>query len=114
MQSSLLSDSQSRVLSPPDTRKVLQKLPCVVADEVHHLVLLALCKSCLTWIPIHTSLVKDCIDILITTITSIINLSLTEGSFLSYFKSALVAHLLKKPTLNKDGVKNYRPASVQS
>ena len=49
---------------------------------------------------------KDCIDILIT---AIINLSLTEGSFPSHFKYALVPSLLKKPTLNKDSVKNYRP-----
>ena len=88
--SSCPSDSQSRVLSPPDTRKVLQNLSCVTADEVRHFVLRALCKSSdLDLIP--TSLVKDCIDILITPITTIINLSLTEGSFPSHFKSAQVS-----------------------
>ena len=51
-----------------------------------------------------TSLVKDYIDILITQITSIINLSLTEGSFPPH-----VSPLLKKPSLNKDSMKNYRP-----
>ena len=39
--SSFPSDSHSRVLNPPDTRKVLQNLSCVTADEVRHLVLLA-------------------------------------------------------------------------
>ena len=43
--SSFPSDSHSRVLNPPDTRKVLQNLSCVTADEVRHLVLLAPCKS---------------------------------------------------------------------
>ena len=41
----------------------------------------------------------------------IINLSFTEGSFPSHFKSAHVSPLLKKPSLNKDSMKNYRPVS---
>ena len=85
IRSSFPSDSHSRVLKPPDTRKVLQNLSCVSADEVRHLVLRAPCKSS-DLDPIPTSLVKDCIGILITQITSIINLSLTEGSFPSHFK----------------------------
>ena len=88
----------SRVLNPPDTRKVLQNLSCVSADEVRHLVLRARCKSSDLY-PIPTSLVKDCIDILITPITSIINLSLTEGSFPSHFKSA---HVSPPPLLEKN------------
>ena len=47
--------------------------------------------------PIPTSLVKDCIDILVTLI---VHLSVSEGCFPSHFKSALVSPLLKKPTLN--------------
>ena len=55
---------------------------------------------------------KDYIDILITQITSIINLSLTEDSLPSHFKSAHVSPpFLKKLTLNKDSMKNYRPVS---
>ena len=98
------------MLNPPDTRKALQNLSCVSADEVRYLVLWAPCKSS-DLDPISTSLVRDCIDILITPITSIINLSLTEGSFPSHFKSAHVSPLLKKPFLNKDSMKNYRPVS---
>ena len=104
------SDSHSRVLNPPDTRKVLQNLSCVTADEVCHLVLRAPCKSS-DLDPIPTRLVKDCIDILITPMTSRINLSLTEGSFPSHFKSAHVCPLLKKPSLNKNSMNNYRPVS---
>ena len=40
-----------------------------------------------------------------------INLSLTEGSFPSHFKSGHVSPLLKKSSLNKDSMKNYRPVS---
>ena len=39
------------------------------------------------------------------------NLSLSEGCFPSHFKSALLSPLLKKPTLNKDDMKNYQPVS---
>ena len=77
---------------------------------MRHLVLRALCMSSDLY-PIPTSLLKDCIDILITPITSIINLSLTEGSFPLHFKSAHVSPLLKKPSLNKDSMKNYQPVS---
>ena len=97
IRSSFPSDSHSRVLNPPDTRKVLQNLSCVSADEVRHLVLRAPCKSSDLY-PIPTSLVKDCIDILITPITSIINLSLTEGSFPSHSKSAHVSPPLFEKT----------------
>ena len=63
--------------------------------------------------PIRTSLVKDCIDIITTPITSIINFSLTEGSSPSHFKSAHVSPSppVEKPSLNKDSMKNYRAVS---
>ena len=88
----------------------MENLTCVTEDEVRHLIRLAPCKSS-DLDPIPTSLVKDCIDILVTLITSIVNLSLSEGSFPSHFKSALVSPLLKKSTLDKDNLKNYRPVS---
>ena len=81
---------------------------CVTANEVRHLVLRAPCKSS-DLDPILTSLVKDCIHILIIPITSIINLWLTEGSFPSHLKSAYLSLLLKKPSLTKDSMNGYRP-----
>ena len=94
--SSFPSDSHFRVLNPPDTRKALQNLSCVSTDEVRHFVLRAPCKSS-DLDPIPSSLLKDCIDILITPTTSIISLSFSEGSFPSHFKSARVFPLLKNP-----------------
>ena len=108
--SSFLPDLHSCVLNPPDTRKVLQNLTCVTADEVRCFIPLAPCKSS-DLDPIHTRLVNDCNDILKTLITAIINLLLSEGSFPSHFKSALVSPPLKKHTINKDKMKNYRPLS---
>ena len=44
-------------------------------------------------------------------ITTIINHSLSSGSFPSSFKSAIVRPLLKKVTLDPENLKNYRPVS---
>ena len=57
------------------------------------------------------SLVKDCIDIVITMLSSAVNLSILEGSFTYHFKSALVSPLLTRPTLNKDSMTNHWPVS---
>ena len=56
--------------------------------------------------PIPTGLVKDCIDVLVTPITSIVKLSLSGGFFPSYFNFPLVSPLLKKTNLDKDNPKN--------
>ena len=46
--------------------------------------------------PFPTSLLKDCLDVLIEPITSIINKSLQEGVFPEQFKKAYIKPLLKK------------------
>ena len=111
IRSSFLSGSCSNVLTPPNTREVLHNLSHVTDAEVRCLVLSAPCKS-YDLHPLPTGLVKDCIDVLVTPIVSIVKLSLSEGSFPTHFKSALVSPLLKKPTLNRDAMKNYRPVSA--
>ena len=105
--SSFSSSACSDVLNPPVTGMVLQKLTYATDDEVCRLVLSAPCKSS----DLSTSLVKDRIDILVTPTASIVNLSLSERCFPSHFKSALVSPLLKKPTLNTDNLKDYKPVS---
>ena len=110
IRSSFYSAACSDVLNPSDTGMVLQNLTYVTDDEVRRLVLSAPCKSS-DLDPVPTSLVKDCIDILVTPIVSIVNLSLAERCFPSHFKSALVSPLLKKITMNKDYLKNYGQVS---
>src|SRR5579872_7168966 len=56
-------------------------------------------------------LLKSCIDALIEPITTLINLSLSEGVFPSDFNSALVPPLHKKHSLPKDDLSSYRPIS---
>ena len=55
--------------------------------------------------PIPASLFWACIDILITTLTNIVNYSLQEGSFPNCFKIVHVLPLLKKENLDKTHLK---------
>ena len=61
--------------------------------------------------PIPTTLLYDNLDILLLTITNIINTSLTTGIVPCGLKTATVKRLLKKPSLDKNLLKNYHPIS---
>ena len=54
---------------------------------------------------------KQCIDILLRSLTKLVNLSLKNGIFPNPFKQAIVTPLLKKSTLSKEDLKSYRPVS---
>ena len=97
-------------LNPPDTRAVLHDLVPVSEADVRRLVLTSPCKPC-DLDPIPTTLLRDCTVVLVTPITSIVNLSLCEGAFPLCFKTAYVSPLLKKSNLDKENMKNYQPVS---
>ena len=61
--------------------------------------------------PIPSSLIPDILPALLTYITYIVNLCLSTGNFPSDLKSAIVCPLLKKPSLDSEIMKNYRPVS---
>jgi len=61
--------------------------------------------------PIPTWLLKECSALLVPTITNIVNLSLISGNFHHTLKESVISLLLKKPTLDKDELSNYRPIS---
>ena len=61
--------------------------------------------------PCPTSIIKECADQLARPLMSIINDSLSTGVFPKQFKQAHVRPLLKKPSLNRQDLKNYRPVS---
>ena len=67
-------------------------------------------KSCLLD-PLPTFLIKECIDILLPSITKLVNCSLWEGLVPDGFKKAVVTPLIKKASLPVDDLKNYRPVS---
>ena len=79
-------------------------------DDIRKQVGKAPTKSCeLDSIP--TWLLKQCGDGIIPSMASIINMSLESGIVPGCFKKALVRPLLKKPSLDADCLKNYRPVS---
>ena len=67
--------------------------------------------KCCALDPIPTALLKTCYENLVPVITKIVNYSLLSGSVPQCFKQALVRPLLKKPSLDQNMLKNYRPVS---
>ena len=56
-------------------------------------------------------MLKECLDVLLPIVTSIINSSLTSGVVPDSFKVASITPLIKKPSLEPDILANYRPIS---
>jgi len=82
-----------------------------VTDEfVFKIINSASAKSC-ELDPIPNTLHYENLDILLPTITNIINTSFTTGIVPHDLKTAVVKPLLKKPSLDKTLLKNYRPIS---
>ena len=95
---------------PNNNSTALSSFEAVSEDDILKILKSSTTKSC-DLDPIPTALVKECADILVTPITNIINYSLREGSFPNCFKTAYVTPLLKKPNLDRNLLKNYRPVS---
>jgi len=68
-------------------------------------------KSFCTLDPFPTKLIVKLLPELGPAITKIINLALSSGQFPPQLKSALVKPLIKKPSLDCELLKNYRPVS---
>ena len=83
---------------------------CVTEADVRKVIAGSPRKSC-ELDPLPASLLFDCIDDLLPHITDIINASLSSGIFPQEYKSAVVRPLLKKPSLDPNSLKNYRPVS---
>ena len=61
--------------------------------------------------PIPTWLLKQCSSVVVSTVTNIVILSLTSSQFLPTLKESVISPMLKKPTLDKEELSNYRPIS---
>ena len=59
--------------------------------------------------PWPTFLVKECLHILLPSITKLVNCSLSEGIVTYGFKKAIVSPLIEKVSLTPNELKNYRP-----
>ena len=67
-------------------------------------------KSC-SLDPLPMWMFKNCLDEVLPIVTYIVNKSLKDGQFPDSLKHALVRPSLKKPNLDSDDHKNYRPVS---
>ena len=67
-------------------------------------------KSC-ALDPLPTWLVKEHIDVLLPTVSRIVNTSLQTGEFPDTLHKSIITPVLKKPTLNQNELKNYRPVA---
>ena len=83
---------------------------CVSEARVKDIILKMPKKSC-DLDPIPYIIFIDCLDEIVPTITQIMNNSLTTGVVPKSFKHALVKPLIKKPNMDPECLKNYRPVS---
>ena len=105
-----IRDNLSSDLTPHDslTSSTLEFFQPTTPDEIEALVCKLPPKTCHSD-PIPTILIKDCSSTFSPMISQIINLSINQASVPPLLKSALVRPLLKKPSLDPDILKNYRP-----
>ena len=97
-------------IPPPEIKCHLTCFEPATLEEVRKLILTSPTKTCaLDQIP--TSLLKSCVDVLLTPITNTVTLSPKSGVFPDTLKLSHITPLLKKPSLSKDDMKNYRPVS---
>ena len=61
--------------------------------------------------PIPTWLLKSCVEPILPAITDIVNTSLSNGLVPPSLKSAVIFPAIKKPSLPKNDLTNYRPIS---
>ena len=89
---------------------ILQSFKDITVTDVSKVIKEGNWKSC-ALDPIPTSLVKKTLPVLLPVIHSIVNKSLQESTMPSLLKRALVKPLIKKPSLDKENLKNYIPVS---
>ena len=88
----------------------LVSFPPVTAEVLRKIILKAPTKSC-QLDPIPTKILKECIEPLLPVLLKIINSSLATSTVPEVFKQASITPLLKKPSLDRNVLKNYRPVS---
>ena len=79
-------------------------------DEIRELAATVFLKSSVLD-PLPSSIIKQRRDLLLPTVTNIVNLSLREGCMPTYLKSAVLSPLLKKPDAAFLQFKNFKPIS---
>ena len=80
-------------------------------DDIRDLASTVFSKSCVLDTLPASSIIKQGTDLLLPTITNIVNLSLCEGCMPTCLKSEILSPLLKKPEAHFIQFKNFRPIS---
>ena len=88
----------------------LDNFPAYSIDDIESIIAKTSNSSC-DLDPIPTALLKRCMPAILPFMTYLVNLSLESGQFPTALKTALVRPLLKKPNLDKNEMKNFRPVS---
>ena len=101
-------ENQARIITTIDNE--LASFTLVIAEILKREILKGNSKAC-HLDPIPTWLVKECLDVLIPTVTNIVNTSLDSSLMPDIFKTATVTPLLKKLGLSVEEYKNFRPVS---
>ena len=108
-----ISSRITSVACPPDSPHVGSSFDCLVPvtpDEVHRVLSSLLSKSSpVDFIP--TSLIKSCNTVFSELISTLANLSFSQGTFPASIKLVVVSPLLKKQGLDSDNPANHRPIS---
>lgn len=104
-------EAHERVPDDPaiDDDKLFESFHLLTDDEINSLVMKSSKRTC-SLDPMPTSLIIDCLDVLLPVIKSIVNTSLSIGQFPDLWKEALVIPLLKKIGLD-NMFSNLRPIS---
>lgn len=111
---SIRDDLDSRACEPP-TFSVFDgpfftHFEPVSETEIEELISASAAKSCMLD-PIPTTLLKQCSSVIVPVITDIVNASLASGKVPDRFRRAIVSPLLKKPGLDPNNLKHFRPVS---
>ena len=105
-----LQTSLSPLLGDPYTAAVFNAFQPVSEEHVRNVMLKSAPKTC-SLDPMPTSVFVECLDELLPAATHIINSPLVSGVVPPEFKTDIVKPLLKKPSLDHNNLKNYRPVS---
>ena len=107
---SFSSSESCNMVHPPFDPPKLTVFTQVTQDEIGKIISKSPTKSCLLD-PLPTFLIKECIDILLPSITKLVNCSLQEGLVPGGFKKAVVTPPIKKASLPVEDLKHYCPVA---
>ena len=106
--SNFVDNDLSIVINQPSCSSCFNNFSEVTVDQITKLIAKSKPKTS-KLDPAPTGLIKQSVNIVAPFVTNIINASLTSGIFPTDLKKGLILPLLKKPSLDREELCNYRP-----